>query len=192
MTIKESIDLMREDCWDNAVHCFGTAYIFEKRAEMLKKRLTRINFLGVVVPITVGAIVISFGINFEYVGFVIAIAGILGIGQLISSIWSLAAKWDDSYAYALESTSSNYSLSNKFQSLGKNPPQEISGLKLQYELLITENQSRSQSDYKQNISDMEKRMGLRASLRNFERECNGCRRIPKSMEASDCDVCGNF
>lgn len=35
-------------------------------------------------------------------------------------------------------------------------------------------------------------MGMRFALREFQRECVGCKITPLSMEYSECTVCGKF
>ena len=47
-------------------------------------------------------------------------------------------------------------------------------------------------DQLSNITDEEKRMGMRATLRQFQRECANCKQTPVSMVPSECGVCGNF
>ena len=41
--------------------CFGTTRIFEARASSLKRNRTLITFLGLVTPVVVGGVVLSFG-----------------------------------------------------------------------------------------------------------------------------------
>ena len=183
---------LRIHCHDNAFYNFASAWIFEKRASKLRKRLMGLTFLGIVVPITIGSVVVSFGIKFPFFNVLITVGSILLIIQLICSILSLVAKWDDEFAYSSESVSSDYSLFKRFKELGDNPPQDISEFKIKVELLSLENKIRTDSDYKHNISEKEKRIGHRAALRQFQKECIACKKIPTSMKSSDCDICGNF
>ena len=53
-------------------------------------------------------------------------------------------------------------------------------------------QFREAQDNKQSISEAEKRAGMRASLRQLQKECVNCKTIPISMIASDCPICGRF
>ncbi len=181
-----------KECWERAFHSFGTAYIFEKRTKKLRKKLQFLTFLGIVVPVTVGSLIISFDVDFKYINFIIILAGIFGFVQLIITIWSVVVGWNDSLAFAKESISVNYELSNKYSSLGKDPPSKLSELNLKYEIFNTEYKYRNQQDNQQGITNKEKNMGMRSALRNFRRECYGCKKIPKSMKPSNCDICGNF
>jgi len=191
MENKNEFDKLREKCWNDAFYTFGTAWIFEKRASKLRRRLRILTFLGIAVPLALGGTVASFGLDFKYLGLIILLAGILSIVQLIGSVWALVAKWEDEYAYSLESVVGNYGLSNKFKELGENPPQSEE-LRIKISLLDAENRLRKDSDYKHVITEKEKRMGHRAALRQFHRACVACKEIPTSMKSSDCDVCGNF
>lgn len=192
MEDKNTFDKLREKCWKEAIYTFGTASIFEKRASRLRKLLKMLTFLGIAVPIFLGGTITSFGVDFKYLGLIIVIASILGIAQLVGSVWALVAKWEDEYAYSQESTVSNYSLSKNYRELGENPPSAFEEFRINTSLLDTENRIRCDSDYKHSISDKEKRRGHRATLRQFRRACDACKKIPASMKASDCDVCGNF
>jgi len=183
---------IRNKCWDEAVYCFGTAYVFERRSKAYKRLLQWLTFLGLAVPLAVGGIVMSFGVDLPYTAWIITVASILGLAQLILSLWSLVAKWDDMFAYSVESCSDNYRLSDLFKNLAQfenpNSPEHMN----RYELLQSENRMRSGRDNQQTLSDREKRTGLRAALRQFQRTCVACKAVPMSMKPSKCDVCGNF
>src|SRR5882724_1818873 len=102
-----NLDEIRAECWTESLHCFGTSYIFEQRANLLRKRLRILTFLGIGVPAAVGGAVAAFGIDFRLMGPVLTVAGVLLLTQLIGSVWSLTSKWEDGFAYSLESLSAN-------------------------------------------------------------------------------------
>lgn len=180
---------LRSKCWDLAIHAFGTAWIFEKRARKLRWKLKILSFLGIAVPVVIGGIVLSFGTNPRILPALLWVAGVLGVAQLTGSVWSLVARWDDSLAYALESVTANYRLSRRFESLGEQPPAD---LEVEFRVLDAENQARKDLDFRQDLTPKEKRAGLRAGLRQFQRACVGCNEVPTSMSPTDCEVCGNF
>lgn len=184
-------DKLRQMCWDESLYAFATAWIFEKKANKFRWRLRLLTFLGIAVPLALGGTIASFGLKFQYLGWMIMIAGILSITQLIGSLWALVAKWEVEYAYSLESKAANYYLSEKYKELGENPPQ-VDELKIKKGLLDAENRFRKDSDYKHTIKEKEKRKGHRAALRQYQRSCAACNDVPSSMKATDCDVCGNF
>jgi mobilome CxxCx(11)CxxC protein len=191
-TDKNQIIELRKSCWNEALQCFGTSEIFAKRAVKYRRRLRLLTFLGVAVPATVGGILLSFGANFEHLNLTIYLASLLGLVQLVLSLWSLVAKWDDSFAYSLESLSSNRSLVSLFEDIGRNPPSDEQEFKLRYELIQSDNRLRAQRDDQQMITPQEKRYGMRSALRQYRRACAGCNQIPTSMKSTSCGVCGNF
>jgi len=178
-------------CRDIALECFGTGYIFEQRANKLRGQIRFLTFLGIVIPILIGAIVLNLG-KTAVSQPILYIAGIFGIIQIIGSTWSLTSGWDDAYSYSIESMNSNHRLSRNYLRLADSPPSEQSELQMQFDLLNQEDQFRSAEDYKQGVSEKEKRMGMCAGLRIFKRSCAGCGMTPTSMKASSCSVCGQF
>ncbi|MDR3625278.1 MAG: hypothetical protein P4L45_00510, partial [Ignavibacteriaceae bacterium] len=63
---------------------------------------------------------------------------------------------------------------------------------ISYRLLKIENDFRIDRDNQQYITEKEKRMGMRAGLRQFKRACAACKQVPVSLKSTNCDVCGNF
>ena len=178
-------------CAIKALEAYGTGYIFEQRAARFRNRLRILAFLGIAVPASVGFIVLSIN-NLSALSVVVPIAVVLGFVELIFSIWSLAARWEDTYSYALESLASNYRLSNTYNTLVINPPADLPTFRLRYELIEKEDEFRQEADLKQGITDEERRMGMRAALRQFQRSCAHCGKTPVSMTSTDCPVCGDF
>lgn len=186
------IDILRKRCWKNALEAFGTGFIFEQRARRLRRLLRWLTFLGIAVPVTVGGVVLSFGTKPELLPYVIAAAGVLGVAQLIGSVWSLTATWQDSLSYARESVSANYRLSKEFADLAEAPPTRLEEFRWRLGIIEKEDEQRQALDYQQDILEVEKRAGMCAALRRFERTCAGCGKIPRSLIATDCEVCGKF
>jgi len=185
-------DNLRKEAWNYAFYTFGTGWIFEQRALSLRQRLRLLKFLGIFVPVLIGGITLSFGIEFEYIGIFIFIASAFGILQLIISIWALISKWDDSFAYATESFTSNQQISDSFKDLAVNLPKDFKTAEAKFELVNIERKAREAQDNKQGITEAEKRAGMRAALRQFRRKCAGCDKIPMSLDPSDCPICGKF
>ena len=178
---------LRSDCWNRALYAFGTAYLFERRAKRFGDRLRWVTFLGILVPLLVGGVILSFGT--QVLPFMLIPAGAFSVVQLVLSAWALVAKWDDSLAYARESTADNYQLASEFEQLARTNPPEIAA---KAELLRVREKNRTDADLRQDLSNAEKSAGLRAALIQFQRPCAACKNIPASMVPSDCRVCGNF
>jgi mobilome CxxCx(11)CxxC protein len=182
----------RQHCITESLHCHGTAYVFGERAKLLRWRLKLMSFFGLVVPGLVGISIGSFGVTADATIYLISLAAVAALPQFVLSVWSLVDDWTGSLSYADESVADNTALADAFERLARNltlEPQEFVG---EMRLLDQRNDARSTSDQKRDASDDEKRMGMRAGLRQLQKACASCGQIPVSLEPSDCDVCGNF
>lgn len=185
-------DEQRNDCWDKAIHAFGTAYIFEQRYNNARKKLRRLSFLGIAVPASVGGIVVAF-FGFDqlkpFLGWLIVLAALLSTIQLVFTVWSLVAKWEDQAVYGAESSVDNYEISRLYADLGKNNPADFDP---KYQQLDLRNNIRSAEDGKKEITETEKRMGMKAALRKYQRACIKCQQVPFDLTSTNCPVCGNY
>ncbi len=179
----------REQCWDHVIYSFGTGFIFETRAKRLRRALRWLTFLGIAVPVAIGAIVLTFGTKSDALPFLLIAAGILAVAQLVLSVWSLVAAWNDNLAYSVESARSNYRLVARYEDLGRNAPADID---VRFNILEAERQAREDQDIARDLTEKEKRMGLRTGLRKLQRACVSCKNVPMDMKSSDCPVCGQF
>lgn len=178
---------VRQTCWQRAVHAYGSAAIFERRAQGLQRRLKALTFLGIAVPVTVGGVIMSFGLATPNLGTILIAAGVLSIAQLVGSIWSLVSRWDSSLAYALESATENHRLSSQFEKLGVTAPADLA---VRFEWSEAAYQARSDTDVRQTITPSEKRYGLRVGLQRFQRSCVACGQIPDPGRPTACSTCG--
>jgi mobilome CxxCx(11)CxxC protein len=182
---------LRAQCWDSALHAFGTGFIFEYRARACKRRLQWLTYVSLAVPLAIGLLVLGYG-EFRGLKVLIGIAVAIGAVQAMLSLWSIIGGWVERYSYATSAVSANYLLSERFAKIASNPPSEYQTFRHDYEKLEVEDNLLQQQDYQQNIREDEKRMGMRAALRKFRRKCAGCDQVPNSMTPADCGVCGNF
>lgn len=185
-------ELLRKEAWDKAIHSFGKGYIFSKRAIFFKNWIRFVTILGIIVPVTIGATASGYGLNSQILKYTINISIPLTILQLFISVFALANKWDDNLSYSLEANNDYGNLSDSFKKLGKNPPKNIQDFRHQIEILETKYNLRCDQDSKYSLKERELRMGMRYSLREFQRQCIGCEKVPVSIESTDCDVCGKF
>jgi mobilome CxxCx(11)CxxC protein len=174
-----------------AVDAFATSEIFQARVGRVKRYLLWVNYIGVAIPLLMGTIVLTFGI-FSSLKLVVFVAGCLLLPQVVLNLWAVLAGWVDNHAYASASAAANDSLATRYRDLYKNPSITVAAIRRQYEVLQVEDRSRREQDLRQDISDAEKRMGMRAALRSLEIPCAGCDVVPSSMTPTDCGVCGNF
>lgn len=190
--MNEEEQILRTDAWDKAIHSFGNAYIFSKRADFYKKWIRFVTILGIIVPLTIGATASGYGFNSEILKQTISISIPLTIIQLIISVFALVNNWSDNLSYSLEATNDYGNLSEKFKKLGKYPPNETHILKQQVEITETKYNSRNAQDSKYCIKERELRKGMKYALREFQRPCLGCKKTPVSIIPTECDVCGKF
>lgn len=178
-------------CITNARDLFGTGYIFERRTRAVKRLLRILTFTGVAGPASLGALLAAYGLQWQYLPTALSITIGLMVVQFIISLWSLVNQWDSDLAYALESTASNYRLSEGFYQIARS---DESKAKVEKELsaLEAEARVRTEMDFRQGITDKEKRRGMKAALRQFQLKCVGCEITPLSLRSTNCDVCGKF
>jgi mobilome CxxCx(11)CxxC protein len=183
---------LRSEAHQLAQHATATAYIFEVRANRLRRNLNRLTFVGVGVPVAVGAIVLAYGTKLGALDWLVPIALGVGCVQLVVFVWSVVAKWVDCYDNALRAVVTNRSLAHRYESLGKRESLDLSEFESQLELLRVTDAVQEESDYRQGVTDAEKRMGMHALLRHYQRECVGCKKIPTDMKPMECGVCGDY
>lgn len=174
-------------CREKAFYAFGTARIFQQRMRQLDRLRSWITYLGIIVPLLIGSAVLSFGT--DWLPYALIPAGLLGCVQIALSAWSLVAKWDDKYSYAVGAMQAQTRLFNAWDNLAKRTPADIDQRAGE---LDAEDQRQEQADLAQNISEKEKRYAMRATLYHFGNKCVRCGQAPSSMAPSNCDTCGNF
>ena len=188
----EEYNQKRHDCWNGALHAFGYAYLFSKKAELLKKILNLNTFLGILIPLIIGGVVMSYGLQSSLLKLLLTIVIPFSLLQLILSLYIVSYNLEEKYSYFLESAHDNSQISKEYECLGKYPPENIKDLNIEMDKIKIKRNNRDSLDNKYPISDKDKRMGMRYSLRNFKRSCAGCNKIPIDMKSTDCGVCGNF
>lgn len=180
---------IRKKCDDYAFYSYGTTRIFQKREAKLKSRRVLITFLGIVVPVMLGATAAAFGAEWKWLPYVVTLAGVATIVQLYFSCWSIVARWDEQYASAVDSMLNNTTLYNKWNSLAGS-----SSTKLADEFEKTEEEYKRQElkDLAQSVTDKEIRYAAREAYKYFKKQCHICGEIPTTSKATKCDGCGNF
>lgn len=175
----------------NAVSAYATSYIFQRRARTLASRVNWVTYIGFVVPVIVGLLVLAYA-HLKSLPVIIAVAAAIGIGQAALSLWAIVGGWVNGASYAATSANANALIAAKFADLWWNPPGDFGEFRRRYELLEVEDNARSEQDYQQGITEAEKRMGMRAGLRRYQIECVGCGKVPKDMKSTNCGVCGKY
>lgn len=187
-----TLEDIRKESHNLALHTYATHYLYSRRQSRIEKWLRMITLLGFVIPVLIGGIVSSYGLESLASKWSLIVLTPLAVFQLVLSAISLVYRWEDKVSYYLESSISNRNLSQEFDKLGKYPNEDVKITEHQYELLMERNNNREEQDDKYPFTDKEMRRGMRYALRRFQRSCLGCNQVPVSMKPTGCDVCGHF
>jgi mobilome CxxCx(11)CxxC protein len=179
-------------CWQRAVDAFGTGKVFAERAKQYRWKLNVLAYLGIAVPASIGIAVLTYGVEARYLPFLIAIAGVLTVIQLFISILSVVNAWPVELEYANESAAENLALADKYESLGQTASHPPADLKLQFDRLVTQDEARSKQDSKRSLSEKVLRKAHRFGLRQYQRQCAGCKQSPIDMKSTNCGICGRI
>lgn len=185
-------DDIRRDCWDKALYSFGSNYVFGQRIRKYEKRNKLLKFSGIVMPLILGGIAGAYGSESVILPILITALAPLGVFQLTISLAAIIWDWDKELSYAYEASQSYNYLSSRFTDMAKRPPPDYTEFEKAHAVLKTEYALREQQDEKHKMSEREERKGMRAGLRQYQKQCAGCSIAPLSMESTNCSVCGNF
>jgi mobilome CxxCx(11)CxxC protein len=185
-------DRICQECWVRALYAYGTAAIFRKRSRLYRGLIRALTFMGIVVPLLIGGVVIGFGTQATYLAFILGVAAFVALVQLVFSAWALVYRWDDKLEYSLESVAENFELSSTFKDLGTLAPEPPADLQIRFAAAQAKDDARRAADDKKGLTEKELRYGHRAGLRQFLRKCEECQTVPVSMDSTDCPVCGRF
>lgn len=182
---------IRQESFIKYINCYGFAYIFDKRAIRYSIWINLLKVFGIVVPAVIGAVALSY--KFEVLKFFIGIAIPITIIQFAISVCAVIFKWDDRLSYCYEASQHYTDLFSRYKTLNLSHIEaDVNDSENKLKLLEVEYLSRMFQSTKQNIRDWEFRLGMRYALKNLKVPCSSCKKIPESMNPTDCDVCGNF
>ncbi|QIP16843.1 hypothetical protein G8759_31480 [Spirosoma aureum] len=181
---------IRIDCWNNALDCLGFSYIYSKKISKIEVWLRWSKALGLIIPVALGGMVSTYYTNKEIMDWALLIASPIAIAQLIVSSYLIAVGSDEKLTSYMGKSAEYSLLRGEFEQLAKYPIANSDEYKHKFEILSERASGIGKGNYE--VTDPEKRMGMRYGLREFNRECVQCKTVPYSMKATECDVCGNF
>jgi mobilome CxxCx(11)CxxC protein len=181
---------IKVDCWNNALDSLGYSYIYSKRVAKIERWLRWSKVLGLVIPVALGGIVSGYYANQQVMIVALNSASIISIAQLVISTYLVSTGSDEKLINYMGKSTEYSLLSGEFEGLAKYPIDEFDKYKQKFDILVERGNGIGKGNYE--IKDEEKRMGMRYGLRQFNRQCVQCEKIPYSMNATECDVCGNF
>lgn len=188
--MENNIDKIRKDCWDKTLDAIGYGYIYQLKIKEINYWLRISKVLGIIIPVFLGGILTSTYNSPEYISMAIWITSPFALGQLVlSTILTINGADENVLKYSTKAAEylvieteyrqmARYPNSNEFEYLKK------------FEILIEREKGISKANLE--VTDKEKRIGMRFGLRELSRKCVGCNEKPLSMNSSNCDICGNF
>ena len=188
--MENNIDKIRTDCWDKTLDAIGFGYIYQLKIKEINYWLRISKVLGIIIPVFLGGILTSTYNSPEYISMAIWITSPFALGQLVLST-ILTINGADENVLKYSTKAAEYSvIETEFRQMARYPnSNEFEYLK-KFEILIEREKGISKANLE--VTDKEKRIGMRFGLRELSRECVGCNEKPLSMIASNCDICGNF
>jgi mobilome CxxCx(11)CxxC protein len=170
---------------ETAVHSYGTAVVFARRAEQYKNWLRWIDFVGLCGPLLVGGLMMAG----QSIPGLTTVASFAAVAQSVFFLWALTSRWEDKLEAAIDGKRANRELAEAyFESMANKPSDEM------WQVLEVKRQAQDASDYKYPPSEYEKRYGMRQALYQYRFACGNadCKKTPASLAPTDCPTCGSF
>lgn len=188
--MENNIEKLRQDCWDKTLDAIGFGYIYQMKIKKINHWLRASKILGIVIPVFLGGVLTSAYNTPEHLKIAIWITSPFALGQLVlSTILTINGADENILKYSTKAA--EYSvLETEFRQLARYPNQNEFEYLKRFEILIEREKGIGKGNLE--VSDREKRIGMRFGLRELSRACVGCEKIPLSMKATDCDICGKF
>lgn len=181
---------IRQDCWDFALDCAAYYYIYTKKLKSIGVLLRISKVLGIIIPVLLGGTLASYGQNSSIITLAITITTPIALLQLCLSTYLTVIGMDEKFA-EYNSMAASYSIiEGDFKMLAKYPLDNFDEYTKKFEILLEREKGISGANI--DVTDKEKRMGMRFGLREYSRHCVGCKTVPLSMKSTNCDICGNF
>lgn len=181
-----------QDCADRALETFGTSKIMEARVRALRLRSRVLTGLGILPVVLTGAIATVAGVDSAWLPVALGLSGILSVASALFTAVGLIADWPGLQTKAAESLAENNELYRAYDRMRKalveDAPEE--DYRVDFKYLEERYGRRELRDLDMEISDQEKRLGMRHGLAQFTRECAICGQIPVPSAPSSCAVCG--
>jgi mobilome CxxCx(11)CxxC protein len=187
---------LRQDLMQKAVDGWGTAVIFERRADLYEKRLKSTAFVGFFIPLAIGAIVSAGALKWVGLETFVFALGVVAAAQAIASGCLIFAGYEQRLSTVLNSAGINKALSVRCEMLAKDLILPEDAFQIQASTLIGECIGQDHNDERLKITPEERRRAARAGFRRYGACCRQCEKIPASEDAtadgSDCKTCGDF
>lgn len=174
---------------NTAIDCYGTSEVYAARRKRIIFKLNVINFIQFAVPVSVFVVISTVSITDNSRGAVLVTAGILGGIQALASLWAMVAGWGSSAERYKIIKTHNMQLATDLEILSRETEEwkfnqawsDAEGRLKAIKLLEAEDE----------LTDIEKRHGLRIGLHRFQVKCGECNQVPSLKKPSlTCSACG--
>lgn len=188
--MENNIDKIRQDCWDKTLDAIGFGYIYQIKIKKINFWLRISKILGIIIPVFLGGVLTSTYNKPEYIAIAIWITSPFALGQLVLST-ILTINGADENVLKYSTKAAEYSvIETEFRQMARYPNSDEFEYLKKFEILIEREKGIAKGNLE--VTDKEKRLGMRFGLRELSRECVGCKTVPLSMKSTKCDICGNF
>ncbi|WP_407121588.1 mobilome CxxCx(11)CxxC protein [Bradyrhizobium sp. STM 3561] len=188
-------DEIRQEAWTQFINARGTSTVFQRRAAKLKRWMQARDFSAVAIPVITAFVATTDFV--DKLGSFKAIAlGVLAFAvlmQVLLSAWSLIARWDEERSYSLRALRDANDMEVNWREIAKNL---VAGdIEEAFEFARSQQKVIDSHDIGKEISEDERRIGLRAGLKEVPRPCVECKKIPATIDVpkhvvKPCPVCG--
>lgn len=170
---------------------YGTIQIFERRSNRLKVLRAWLTFLGIVLPVTIGGMFLSFGQSDELMELIVQFASVIGVIQLILSTWALVSGWDIKYEASIKAVQGNTNIYNRCKRFISFPLEDEAKYTQLYNQIMDDAESQELIDLMQHVTNGEKQYAYTTALNFYDRQCHACNQSPnKSTKKKNCSSCG--
>ncbi len=188
-----STDELRNEAWTQFIYARGAHEIFRRRASKLKVYMRIRDFLAVALPVIIAFVATTDFID-KLGGFkAVALAGlaVATAGQVLLSLWSLIARWDESRSVSLQLMNDSNELETQWRDVGKS---DVPDLESAYGVAKARQKVVDARLAAEELTEAERLIGLRAGLKELQRRCVECGRIPVTIDppkkvSKACPVC---
>ncbi|HEV2604997.1 MAG TPA: mobilome CxxCx(11)CxxC protein [Microvirga sp.] len=187
-------DEIRSQAWQNVVHAEGTRAVFARRVSKFRRQTQFRDALGLMVPATLAFV---YGTDWlQQYPTIRTVAlytlSVLTLVQFLISAWSILTRWDDESSYSLRAMRDANSMRDMWRRIGLG---DVSNFRTSYDLASEMQRVIDSHDVQRNVSDSERRFGMRAGLLFVPKKCAICGELPKSSRvpwwpSTRCTNCG--
>lgn len=181
---------IRIDAGNLSLDASGYYYIYSEKIKEIEKWLKASKVLGIIVPVFLGGMLSTYSTYPQLIEATLVITGPIALGQLILSAYLTITGADEELVKFSSKAAEYYILSQSFSEIMRYPNADEKDLKSQFDLLKERERQIGRGNLE--VTDKERRMGMRYGLWINQRSCISCKQVPSSLSPTSCETCGKF